>query len=217
MKSPLRATALRYRQWPNLYYYAQGKLALDPAYPEVARELASSPRPLLDIGCGMGLLAAWLRAHEHRARICGMDVDDKKIQIAQNLLGRENASFQTGDALDFAPHSGDVVMLDVLHYFDDAQQQRLLEKIAASLAPGGVAMIRVTLNDKSWRFTATKLEEWFVHASGWIPTSGWNFPTRDEVGRAFQARGFGENVRPMWGMTPFNSYLFTFRRLEGAA
>ena len=217
MTSALHVTALRYRPWPNLYYYAQGKLALDPAYPDVARELASSPRPLLDIGCGMGLLAAWLRAHGHCAPICGMDVDGKKIRIAQDLLGPENASFHAGDALDFAPHSGDVVMLDVLHYFDDAQQQRLLEKIAASLAPGGVAKIRVTLHDKSWRFTATKLEEWFVHASGWIPTSGWNFPVREEVGRAFRTRAFVEEVRPMWGITPFNSYLFTYRRPEGAA
>lgn len=212
MNSALRATASRYRAWPNLYYYAQGKLALDPAYPAVARELAASPRPLLDIGCGMGLLATWLRAHGHRAPISGMDVDGRKIRIAQDLLGSENASFHTGDALDFAPHTGDVVMLDVLHYFDDGQQQRLLEKIAASLAPGGTALIRVTLNDRSWRFRATKLEEWFVHASGWIPTSGWNFPTRDELGRAFSSAGFTGEARPMWGITPFNSYLFVFRR-----
>jgi Methylase of polypeptide chain release factors len=100
MKSALRATAERYRPWPNLYYYARGKLALDPAYPAVARELASSPRPLLDIGCGMGLLAAWLRAHGHRAPIVGMDVDDRKIRIARDLLGAEGAAFHTGDALD---------------------------------------------------------------------------------------------------------------------
>lgn len=212
MSSALRATALRYRRWPNLYYYAQGKLALDPAYPAVARELAASPHPLLDLGCGMGLLAAWLRAHGHRAPIRGLDVDGEKIRIAQDLLGAEEASFQAGDALDFGSHSGDVVMLDVLHYFDDARQQRLLEKIADSVAPGGTALIRVTLNDKSWRFTATKLEEWFVHACGWIPTTGWNFPFREEVGRAFRAGGLAEEVRPMWGCTPFNSYLFTFRR-----
>ncbi len=214
MKPAARATVTRYKPWPNLYYYAIGKLALDPAYPAVARELAASPRPLLDIGCGMGLLAAWLRAHGHRAPITGMDVDAGKIHLARQLLGAENAIFHAGDALDFAPHSGDVVMLDVLHYFTDGGQQRLLQKIAGSLAPDGVALIRVTLNDKSWRFTATKMEEWFVHASGWIPTSGWNFPTRDEVGRPFRAAGFIEDARPMWGITPFNSHLFTFRRLR---
>lgn len=212
MKSALRATAARYRQWPNLYYYSRGKLALDPAYPAVARELASSPRPLLDIGCGMGLLAAWLRAHGHRAPISGMDVDGGKIQVAEQVLGAEDCTFRARDALEFGPHSGDVVMLDVLHYFNDEDQQRLLGKIVSSLDPDGVAMIRVTLNDKSWRFTATKIEEWFVHACGWIPTSGWNFPTQEEIERPFRAAGFAEDARPMWGITPFNSYLFTFRR-----
>lgn len=212
MKPATRATALRYKAWPNLYYYAIGKLGLDPAYPVVARELSGSPRPLLDIGCGMGLLAAWLRAHGHCAPITGMDVDGEKVRLAQQLLGAESATFHTGDALGFAPHTGDVVMLDVLHYFSDDDQQRLLQKIADSLAPDGVALIRVTLADKSWRFRATQLEEWFVQASGWIPTSGWNFPTREEVGRPFRAAGFLEDARPMWGITPFNSYLFTFRR-----
>jgi SAM-dependent methyltransferase len=206
------ATARRYRLWPSLYCYSLGKLALDPAYHVVARELSASPRPLLDIGCGMGLLAAWLRAHGHTAPITGMDVDAEKIRLAQQLLGAEDAAFHAADALGFGPHTGDVVMLDVLHYFTDDDQQRLLQKIADSLAPDGVALIRVTLNEKSWRFTATKLEEWFVRASGWIPISGWNFPTREEVGRPFRAAGFIEDARPMWGITPFNSYLFTFRR-----
>ncbi len=215
MKSPsIRATAKRFRQWPNLYYYSLGKLALDPAFPVVARELADSPRRLLDIGCGMGLLAAWLRENGHTGAISGMDVDGTKIQVANQVLKSENAVFQTGDALGFGPHSGDVVMLDVLHYFDDDDQQTLLTHIAESLAPGGVALIRVTLGEPGWRYSVTRFEEWFVHAVGWIPTSGWNFPSRAEIAAPFRRAGFQEDIRPMWGITPFNSYLFTFRRPE---
>lgn len=217
MKSPLRRTAERFRRWPNLYYYAQGKLALDPAYPAVARELAASPRPLLDLGCGMGLLAAWMRAHGHRAAITGLDVDGQKIAVANEVFAGDAAEFRTGDALDFPAHSGDVVMLDVLHYFDDAAQQRLLHRIANSVAPGGVAMIRVTLADASWRYAVTRFEEWFVHASGWIPTTGTNFPRREEMEGPFTAAGLCGGGEPMWGLTPFNSYLFTFRRPGGSA
>jgi SAM-dependent methyltransferase len=212
MSSPLREAASRYRRWPNLYYYAIGKIALDPAYPVVAAILRDSQHPLLDLGCGMGLLASYLRATGHRAPILGLDVDQRKIEVAQQVLS--GATFRTGDALNFPTHSGDIVMLDVLHYFGDEEQQRLLEKIAASIAPGGVALIRLALNEANWRFAATKFEEWFVHFSGWIPKRGWNFPTREEVLLPFSAGGFVGDVRPMWGLTPFNSYLFAFRRRE---
>jgi len=212
MNSPLREAAARYRPWPNLYYYAIGKIALDPAYPAVASALRDSKRPLLDLGCGMGLLAAYLRANGHRAPILGLDVDKQKIDVAQKVLTSKEERFRTGDAMNFPEHSGDIVMLDVLHYFSDEDQQRLLKKIAASIAPRGVALIRLALNESNWRFAATKLEEWFVHFSRWIPTCGWNFPTREEVLIPFSQEGLDGDVRPMWGLTPFNSHLFTFRR-----
>jgi 2-polyprenyl-3-methyl-5-hydroxy-6-metoxy-1,4-benzoquinol methylase len=215
MNSPLRETATRYRAWPNLYYYAIGKIALDPAYPVVASMLRDSQRPLLDLGCGMGLLASYLRANGHRAPILGLDVDRQKIDVAQQVLSGTMEKFHADDAINFPEHSGDIVMLDVLHYFTDQEQQRLLKKIAASIAPGGIALIRLALNESNWRFAATKLEEWFVHFSRWIPKCGWNFPTRDEVLFPFHEEGFAGDVRPMWGLTPFNSHLFTFTRIDG--
>ncbi len=212
MSPLLRQAAGHYKRWPRLYYYAMGKIALDPAYPAVAKALANSTLPLLDLGCGMGLLAAYLRASGHRAPIVGWDVDETKIEIAKTVLPGSRESFRAGDAIDFSEHCGDVVMLDVLHYFSDGDQQRLLRKIAASIAPQGVALIRLALNEPNWRFAATKAEEWFVHFTRWIPVQGGNFPTRDEVSLPFGQEGLEVEVRPMWGWTPFNSYLFTIRR-----
>lgn len=212
MRTARNEAAGRYRTWPYFYYYAHGKIALDPAYPEVARQLSESSRPLLDIGCGMGLLASYLRANGHRGAIRGMDLDARKIGVASQVLGEERTKFETANALDLPDHSGDVVMLDVLHYFNDTDQQLLLRKIARSVAPGGVALIRGALAEPNWRYALTRAEEWFVQFSRWIPKSGWNFPTRDEVSHAFLGKGFSIEVSPMWGITPFNSYLFTFRR-----
>lgn len=211
-RSAILPTARRYRTEPYYFCYAVGKLALDPAYPATARMLASSPRPLLDIGCGMGLLAAYLRTCGHQKSIVGLDIDEEKITLAQNLLGADDASFFTADGLDLPEHEGDVVMLDVLHYFTDADQQLLLEKIVARLAPGGTAVIRVTLRDKTWRFTLTQFEEEFIRVVRWIPVVGSNFPTREEILAPFEKAGIECHVQPMWGRTPFNSYLFTFRR-----
>ncbi len=214
MNSPLREAAGRYRQWPNLYCYAIGKIALDPAYPAVASILQGSQRPLLDLGCGMGLLAAYLRANGYRAPILGLDVDQRKIEIARQVLGETGEEFHARDAMNFQDHLGDIVMLDVLHYFSDEDQRRLLKKVAASIAPRGVALIRLALNERNWRFAATKFEEWFVHFSRWIPKCGWNFPTREEVLSPFSEEGLVSDIRPMWGLTPFNSHLFAFRRKD---
>ena len=210
MKSDVRAVVERYRQWPNLYYYARGKIALDPAYHEAAKILSGSDLPLLDLGCGMGLLALLLIESGYAGRISGVDVDESKIAIARQVLPK--GIFHGCSALDFPEHLGNVIMLDVLHYFSDAEQQVLLDRIASSIAPGGVALIRVTLNEPSWRFACTKIEEWFVHASRWIPVQGWNFPHKEEILAPFQRAGLEAECRPMWGWTPFNSYLFTVRR-----
>jgi SAM-dependent methyltransferase len=212
MNSLLRRTAKRYRSWPNLYYYAIGKISLDPAYPVVASGLRESQQPLLDLGCGVGLLASYLRENGHRAPIRGLDVDEGKIAVAQQVLRGGDEEFLVRNALNFPEHCGDIVMLDVLHYFSDEEQQRLLKKIADSLAPSGVAFIRLALNEANWRFLATRLEEWFVNVSGWISRAGWNFPTREEVFSPFLQADLNGDVRPMWGLTPFNSHLFTFRR-----
>ena len=44
------------------YYYTQAKLRSDPLYPGVVDALRGTTAPLLDLGCGIGLLAHALRA-----------------------------------------------------------------------------------------------------------------------------------------------------------
>lgn len=209
-------TARRFRSWTFLYYYAHGKLAFDPAYPAVLAELRDSPLPLLDLGCGAGFLAAHLRAGGFAGRIHGVDADAGRIAVATRAVGDARTTFTAGDARDFPPHAGNVVMLDAIHYFDDGAQRKLLGRIAASVAPGGVALLRLAVNEKNWRFLLTKWEEWWIQSSRWIPVGGWNFPTREEVTAPFAGEEFSTTIRPMWGLTPFNSYLFAFRRRGGA-
>ncbi len=207
--------AWRYRRWPWLFIYAHGKIWLDPGYPAVREELRGSALPLLDLGCGVGLLASYLRAGGFKARIEGVDADPGKIEIANRAVADERTSFAAGDVRDFTTWSGNVVMLDVIHYLDDAAQRALVAKIVAGVAPGGVALIRLTLDEPNWRFAATKVEEWWIQLSRWIPARGGNFPTRGKMDAAFPGGEFTCVARPMWGLTPFNSYLFVYRRTAG--
>jgi len=198
----------------GLRCYVLGKLATDPAYRAALEILRAHPLPVLDLGCGLGLLAFYLREHGFEQPITGIDTDAKKIARARRAAARHypGITFETGDAGGESIASGRaVVLLDVLHYLDDASQAALLDRLAGSLEAGGIAIIRNTPRDRSWRFALTYLEEIWVRASRWITSRGpINFPTSEEIAAPFRARGCAEEIRPLWGSTPFNSHLYVF-------
>ena len=213
MNAALRA-ADRFRSARFLHGYAKGKVAWDPAYSAVADLMANSCHPLLDIGCGVGLLAAYLREMGCPQPILGIEPDAGKVRIALEKVGRSypQLEFRVGDARLLPEFSGDVVMLDVLHYMKPEIQRTVLEQLARRIAPGGRALIRTAFRDRSWRYHATLLEEAFVRASGWIRGGACHFPTQEEVTGAFQGPGWKVSVRRMWGWTPFNSHLVEIQR-----
>ncbi len=213
--SPANRAADRFRASRYLHGYAKGKATWDPAYPAVAASLRQSDHPLLDIGCGVGLLAAYLRESGCRQPILGIEPDVAKIRMATEQVahGYARIEFRVGDARDLPEFSGDVVMLDVLHYMDAACQRSVLEGISSRIRPGGRALIRTTFRDGSWRYYATLLEEVFVRVSGWIRGGRCHFPTREEVTSPFRGSEWQVSVTPMWGRTPFNSHLVVVQRL----
>jgi trans-aconitate methyltransferase len=192
--------------------YVRSKVASDPVYAAVFERVSG---PILDLGCGAGVLAAYLRARGCDAPIRGIDHDPRKIAAAQNL-GLRDAQFEVDDvgrALarpdGLKPVLHTVVMLDLLHYFDDAAQAALLQRAAAS---ADVVIIRDAVRDGSWRYRVTYAQEAFARAIRWLRAERLNFPTREAIVRAFA--GFDAEIVPMWGRTPFNNYLFVFRRVS---
>ena len=175
--------------------------------------LDGSALPVLDLGCGMGLLQFYLRERGYDAPLVGVDFDARKIRRADRVGQRtyRNLTFTTGDASTSVDFCGHVVMLDMLHYLDAGRQAALLERIAGQIAPGAYCLIRDSLRDASWRFRATAFGEFFIRAITWQKTGAVHYPTVDDTCAPFRARGFSCDVRPLWGRTPFNSYLFTFR------
>jgi SAM-dependent methyltransferase len=211
--NPAQRAAKRFRTSRFLHGYAKGKIGWDPAYPEVAAILRGSPRPLLDIGCGIGLLAAYLRECGCSQPITGIEPDAAKVRSARDLVAGHypGLEFLAGDARSLPEFSGDIVVLDVLHYMDPADQEAVLMAISARIAPGGRALIRTTFRDSSWRYLATLVEEVFVRRSGWIRGERCHFPSREEIENLFQNSAFSLSLRPMWGKTPFNSHLIEIR------
>lgn len=195
--------------------YVRGKLRTDPAYRAVLDLLRQHPQSVLDIGCGLGLLSFYLRENGFREPVLGVDSDAKKIAKAGDIAAAhyKGLTFEPTDAREVSVNYSAVVMLDVLHYLNAEAQRSLLQAVAEKIPPGGIVIIRNTPRDSSWRYILTWMEEVFVRVVGWIRGAGIiHFPTVEEVADPFRQRGYGEEIRPLWGRTPFNSHLFVFTR-----
>jgi 2-polyprenyl-3-methyl-5-hydroxy-6-metoxy-1,4-benzoquinol methylase len=203
----------RYGHWRHRRY-VRGKLIWDPIFEAAVPLFAGSVRPLLDIGCGLGLLGQYLRERGVRAPYLGVDLDGAKIEEARAAAasGALDIGFATVDASSLPPFGGDVALIDVLHYLPQALQREVLANAAARVVPGGMLVIRNVLRDESWRFRITVAEEKIIAVLGWMRFATGYFPRREDIEAPLAALGFDLCVEPLWGRTPFNSYLIVARR-----
>jgi SAM-dependent methyltransferase len=194
--------------------YARNKLRFDPAYAAVATVLADATQPLLDVGCGLGLLGFYLRERGFRSDYRGLDFDAAKISAAREAERACHArlAFDEGDARGLPAFCGHVALLDVLHYLPADAQQRLLHEAAARVAPGAALIIRNALRVSGWRFRITVIEEFFLHASRWMRSRAVHFPRREDIETPLRENGFVVDVQPLWGSTPFSSFVIVARR-----
>ncbi len=192
--------------------YARGKLRSDPVYAASFERIGASPLPLLDIGCGLGLHAFYLRERGFAPPILGLDVDAKKIAAGQAVAAARyrDVTLRLGDGVELPEFSGNVSLLDVLHYFSPTAQAALLAGLARRTAREGWCIIRTTPDDGSWRFRATLTLEWFARGIAWMARPVVAFPTLASIARAFPEAEFSHDIRPLWGRTPFNSWLLAF-------
>jgi trans-aconitate methyltransferase len=199
-----------------LRIYAGRKLRSDPIYQTTFKLLQGSGQPLIDIGCGVGLLAFYLRERHFLAPITGLDCDPRKIARARLVAKPSygNLSFIEQDVCEPIAGSGNVALFDVLHYLRPNDQMALLERLAARVAPGGMLIVRDSPRAHNLRFWLTWLTEHFAQATSWNMKVKLHFPTRDNICGVFAKSDFSRQVAPLWGRTPFNNHLFVFRRLH---
>ena len=192
--------------------YVRWKVRADPAYRAALDVLRDRTLPLLDLGCGIGLLPFFLREHGYTAPILGVDFDERKIDVARNAATRyRDIDFIAGDARDPLPEGHDVVLLDILHYFDPQSQRTILDNVARAVAPQGVVVIRQVIHDGSWRARFTAFVDGLARVFKWMKAERLQLPTREQITSAFSDE-FEADVKPLWGRMPYNNYLFVFRR-----
>lgn len=193
------------------YYYAGAKLRSDPLYPGVAAALRGADAPLLDLGCGPGLLAHALRAVGLALPYRGVDNDAGKIAVARQAAERAGLRDVRFEEIDLAAeppaHRGNVAILDVLQYLSDEAQQRTLDAAIAMLTPGARLVIRTGLEDGSRSARFTRAFDQMAHRLGWMNTGPKRYPDAASLHERFAAAGLQAWFSPLSGHTPFNNWL----------
>lgn len=213
------------------YYWARGKLGGDPIFPALLeRRVFPDKARILDLGCGRGLLAAWLLAAERLAeqrewtapfqppkglRFRGVELITREAQcgnaVLRNVHG-ERVALAGGDmrAADMAEIDA-VTILDVLHYIPHAEQDHLLDRIRAALGQGGLFITRIGDAAGGWRFRFSQMVDHCMaalqghrHAPTWCrPLAEWR--------NVLESRGFAVEVLPMSSGTLFANVLLICR------
>lgn len=201
-----------------LRIYARRKLRNDPIYLTVFELLRDSRQPLIDLGCGVGLLPFYLRERNFPNLVKGIDRDGRKIARANAAVSKryQDIFFTEEEVGGAIAESGDVVIVDLLHYLSPNEQVRLLERVSKRAAPGGRLIIRDCPDDGNARFWLTHLAERFSQNTTWNVKTPLHFPTRDRIMAAFDPVQFLRTVEPLWGRTLFNNHLFVFERRAAA-
>jgi SAM-dependent methyltransferase len=161
------------------WHFARGKLRGDPAFAAILREgLLTGSTQIVDLGCGQGLLAAWLLAAAAAQRagrwprdwplppapahLTGVDVNEREVARARTALGAAG-EFLHGDVrhVDYGPVDA-IVILDVLHFTDYAAQEAVLRRARDALGARGVLLLRVADAARGLRFVLGTLVDRLV-------------------------------------------------------
>jgi SAM-dependent methyltransferase len=143
----LQRVLLRYRHMETYpRFFARFKILLDPMFPKLA-DFLCAPRIIIDIGSGYGVPAAWLLELFPEAHVFGIEPDNGRARIASRVIGSRGA-IQMGRAPDIpaVPEPADAaLMLDMLHYVNDADARKTLMRLRDKLRSGAALIVRVTI------------------------------------------------------------------------
>ncbi|HEX7915061.1 class I SAM-dependent methyltransferase [Rudaea sp.] len=219
MTSAIPATKPIARQFaePSHYWYARCKLATDPLYAAVGDALRETIAPLLDLGCGIGLLAHTLRARGFAGSYAGIDNDANKIAAARAAAEHADLDDVRFACVDltretFPAHRGSVALLDVLQYLPPQAADELIERAAACIVPGARLVIRSGLDDADARTRFTRAMDVFSRGIGWMNTAPKRYPTRAGLEALLARCGLSASFAPLSGRLPFNNWLIVAER-----
>jgi SAM-dependent methyltransferase len=206
------------------WHFARGKLSGDPVFAGLLEMGAiGNGTRVLDLGCGQGLLASWLRAARQLyeegfwqttwpepprlASYRGIELMLSDVQRAY-VAGAENVEFVQGDirTADFGKVDT-VVILDVLHYITPEEQEQVLQRVHEALLPSGKLVLRIGDADGGLPFLYSKLVDMVVFFMRGHRVARLHTRSLGEWRELLTRLGFSVESLPMNKGTPFASTL----------
>jgi 2-polyprenyl-3-methyl-5-hydroxy-6-metoxy-1,4-benzoquinol methylase len=116
---------------------------------------------IIDLGCGNGLFPNILSLGSSERRIIGLDLDEKKIEVAnETKIQGAQITYQIGDVVDTDYPRGDVfTLVDVLYLIPYDKHEIILQKCYQSLPPGGALIIKEMDNKPRWKYVWNLFQE----------------------------------------------------------
>lgn len=199
-----------------LRHYVGSKLRSDPVFAAAYEILHASREPLLDVGCGVGLLPFYLRERGLVQSITGLDIDRRKVQRGAVVADKnyDGVALLEHDIVtqELSDFRGNIALFDLLHYLPPSVQPTLLRRLARCVPPGGWLLLRDSPRDGTARSWMTRTGERFAQTIAWNTKAPLHFPALSAIHAAFPEKEWTRRDQPAWGRTPFNNRLFIFQR-----
>ncbi len=178
---------------PSWRCFTWGKLQWDPVY----RLLIADVRPwgrVLDLGCGTGLGALVVHQRGADASWSGIDLDARKVAIAELLLRQLPGTETWTTRIDRLPlteavPADTILALDILHYWPWSEQENLVRWMRSCLQPGGIVWLREGTSEGAGAALVSAGER-FTTAIGLNPSSELFFRSATAWEELFRGSGF---------------------------
>lgn len=142
--------------------HVRGRWASCPI-PAVAAEVPTVGR-VLEVGCGHGLVSAYLALGSAERQVTGSDIDGHKIELARRAAaaapdgGRATYEHRPDGTIPDGPWDA-IVVVDVLYLLPAAAEAELLDACVAQLAPGGVVVLKEADVVPRWKHRLATAQE----------------------------------------------------------